>query len=67
MSGKKYRVEQDGQFLGHHSGHTPQDAVSKMMSKMYGQIYEPDSTKDFICYRGKYNYVVNVSGDNNEG
>lgn len=63
---KKYRVEQDGQFLGHHSGHTPQDAVSKMMGKMYGQIYNPDITKDFICLRGKYSYTVNMNGDNIE-
>lgn len=66
MSGKKYRVEQNGQFLGHHSGHTPEDAVYKAVSHSYGEIYKPDMTKDFTCYRGNATYIVNVSGDNNE-
>ena len=64
--GKKYRVEQNGQFLGNHSGHTPQDAVQKVMQHLYGQIYNPDLTQDFICYKGKETYVVNLnSGESN--
>lgn len=67
MSGKKYRVEQNGQFLGHHSGHTPADAVHKVFNRSYGEIYNPDKTKDFTCYRGKYTYVVNLSEVADEG
>lgn len=29
MGGSKWKIEQNGQFLGHHSGHTPLDAVKK--------------------------------------
>lgn len=32
MGSKKYRVEQEGQFLGHYSAHNPAEAVSKAIA-----------------------------------
>jgi hypothetical protein len=63
--GKKYRVEQNGQFLGNHSGHTPQDAIHKAMQGLYGQIYKPNLVDDFICYKGKDIYTINLGGESN--
>ena len=45
---KKYRVEQDGQFLGHWVAHTPHEAVMKMMKSSYANCYNIDKNGEFI-------------------
>ena len=44
--GKKYKVSQNGQFLGHFQAHTAADAVVKAVEK-YGQYY-PVDTNDYF-------------------
>ena len=50
MSGK-YRVEQNGQFLGHHGAHNAAEAVEKAVNK-YGQFYNINTNDWFDVYRG---------------
>ena len=64
MGGNKWKIEQNGQFLGHHSGHTPKDAVDKAC-RTYGQIYPVNPNEDFICTKGKN--VCVVKGTSYEG
>ena len=45
---KKYRVEQDGQFLGHWVAHTPHEAVMKMMKSSYANCYKVDTNGEFL-------------------
>lgn len=47
MAGK-YRIEQAGQFLGHWTAHTPQEAISKMLHSDYGKCYNIDDYGEFI-------------------
>ena len=52
MSGNKWRVEQFGQFLGHHQGHTAQDIIYKAI-KSYGPYYKDkiDTAGIFDLYK----------------
>lgn len=55
---KKYKVMQNGVFLGHHSGHTPQDAVRKAVQK-YGEYYNMDTAGQFtVTGNGLFNQEV---------
>lgn len=64
MGGSKWRVEQNGQFLGHHSGHTPLDAIKKAC-RTYGQVYNIsyENGDTFICTRGAQTEIVEVIKD----
>lgn len=55
----KYKVEQNGQFLGHHSGHTPADAVVKAINKN-SQYYNINTNDWFDTYRGSDHQRVYV-------
>ena len=49
----KFRVSVDGKFLGHYTGHTPQDAIQKAIKANY--IYHKDkidNCKEFELQRG---------------
>lgn len=50
MSGKKYKVEQNGQFLGHWSAHSAAEAVEKAV-KNYGSYYNVNTNDWFDVYR----------------
>lgn len=49
MSGNKYRIEQNGQFLGHHTGHSAAEAVEKAVNK-YGSYYKINTNDYFDVY-----------------
>lgn len=57
MSGNKWRIEQNGQFLGHHMGHTAGDAVEKAI-KSYGPCYNIDPDDWFDVYKGSYHTQI---------
>lgn len=59
MSGNKYRVEQNGQFLGHHSGHEPAEAIAKAVDK-YGDCYKINTNDWFDVYRGAHHARIYV-------
>lgn len=48
---KKYRVEQNGQFLGHHRAHSPKNAIEKAILT-YGPFYNINQTDMFVVTRG---------------
>lgn len=50
LSGKKYRVEQNGQFLGHWCAHSAAEAVEKAVNG-YGKYYEINANDWFDVYR----------------
>lgn len=57
MSGK-YRIEQNGQFLGHWTAHTPEEALDKMFHSSYNQCYNIDDYGVFDIYKnGKHERV----------
>ena len=60
MSGKKYKVEQDGQFLGHHCAHSPREAISKSIST-YGKYYDINKYGWFNVTRGDKTW--NITGE----
>jgi len=64
MSGRKYKVEQNGYFLGHHSGNSPLVALGKAM-KTYGEFYPINEAKEFIITRGSQVYIVDLCGEEN--
>lgn len=49
--GKKYKISQNGQFLGHFQAHTPADAVVKAVAK-YGQYYPTNPNEYFDVQYG---------------
>jgi len=60
VSGNKYRVEQDGQFLGHHSGHTPREAIKKAINN-YGNFYNINEYGWFDLTKGKD--TIHITGE----
>ena len=52
MSGKKYKIYQGTQFLGHHGGSSAAQAVEKMLKTMYASVYNVDPDGCFDVYRG---------------
>lgn len=60
--GKKYKVEQEEQFLGHHRAHTPRQAVEKALST-YGPFYTNiDANGAFKVSRGQTSVEVYAEG-----
>lgn len=55
----KYKVEQDGQFLGHWQTKTPADAVVKAIEE-YGSYYDIDTNDFFDVYRGSKHAKIYV-------
>lgn len=58
MAGK-YKVEQNGQFLGHWAAHSPADAVVKAVEK-YGPYYNINTNDYFDVYRGSKHAKIYV-------
>ena len=51
----KYKVVQNGQFLGHWQAHTPKEAIEKAI-KNYGSFYEINKKDYFDVTSGRYQY-----------
>lgn len=62
MASKKYKVEQNGQFLGHHTGSKFSTVVQKAIDK-YGVCYHINSNDNFILTRGIHTYSYNPQED----
>ena len=52
MSGKKYKIYQADQFLGHHCATSAAQAVEKMLKTMYASVYNVDPDGCFDVYYG---------------
>ena len=53
----KYKVEQNGQFLGHWQAHTPQEAIIKAIDN-YGSYYKIDKEGYFTVTSGRHQYHI---------
>ena len=58
MSGKKYKIYQGTQFLGHHCATSAAQAVEKMLKTMYASVYNVDSNGCFDVYYGSDYFQV---------
>ena len=59
MSGsRKYRVEQNKQFLGHFGGHSPYEAVNAAYNKNANFYYGIDKDGVFDVYRFNHHWIV---------
>lgn len=54
----KYKIEQNGQFLGHHMGHTPKEAIDKMLKSSYAECYNVDKHGLFNLTCGQHSYHI---------
>lgn len=54
----KYKIEQNGQFLGHHMGNTPKEAVNKMLTTLYGKCYSINKHGTFDLTTGRNHYHI---------
>lgn len=52
MSGKKYKIYQKGQFLGHHCATSAAQAIEKMSHTLYPVAYKVDFNDYFDIYYG---------------
>lgn len=52
MTGGKYKIEQNGQFLGHWCATSPEQAIEKMSKTLYAGVYKPDFNSSFDVTRG---------------
>lgn len=52
MSGKKYKIYQKNQFLGHWCATSPAQAIEKMSKTLYAEVYKPDFNNSFDVTRG---------------
>ena len=52
MSGKKYKIYQKGQFLGHHCATSAAQAIEKMSHTLYATVYNVDFNDYFDVYYG---------------
>ena len=52
MTGGKYKVEQNGVFLGHHCATSPVQAIEKMSETLYAEVYKPNFNDYFDVYYG---------------
>ena len=58
MSGKKYRIYQYGQFLGHWCATSAADAIEKMSKSLYPVVYNVNFNDYFdICYGNSYSKI----------
>ena len=58
MSGKKYKIEQNGQFLGHWCATSAEEAVEKMLASLYAKIYNIDTDNRFDVYKGSFHTQI---------
>ena len=65
MGSKKYKVQQNGQFLGYWSAHSAIEAIEKAV-KNYGQYYNIDTNDWFDVSYGTNSAQIYV-GETNEG
>lgn len=54
---KKYKVEQNGQFLGHWCAHSPQEAIEKAITN-YGIYYDIDPEGAFDVVYGSKKFHI---------
>ncbi len=54
----KYKIEQNGQFLGHHMGRTPREAINKMLESSYATCYNINKYGWFDLTCGRHNYHI---------
>ena len=52
MSGKKYKIYQNGQFLGHHWATSAAQAIEKMSHTLYATTYDVNFNDYFDVYHG---------------
>ncbi len=52
MSGKKYKIYQNEQFLGHHCATSPAQAIEKMSKTLYPVAYNVNFNDYFDVYYG---------------
>lgn len=60
MSGKKYKIYQYGQFLGHHCATSPVQAIEKMSKTLYAEVYKPNFNDYFDVTRGNHTAQIYV-------
>ncbi len=52
MSGKKYKIYQNSQFLGHWCATSPAQAIEKMSRTLYATVYNINFNDYFDVYYG---------------
>lgn len=60
MTGGKYKVEQNGVFLGHHCATSPVQAIEKMSKTLYAEVYKPNFNDYFDVTRGSHTAQIYV-------
>lgn len=60
MTGGKYKIEQNGQFLGHWCATSPAGAIEKMSKSMYAEVYKPNFNDYFDVIRGNHSTKIYV-------
>lgn len=60
MTGGKYKIEQNGQFLGHWCATSPAGAIEKMSKSMYADVYKPNFNDYFDVIRGSHSTKIYV-------
>jgi hypothetical protein len=60
MTGGKYKIEQNGQFLGHWCATSPARAIEKMSKSMYADVYKPNFNDYFDVTRGSHTARIYV-------
>lgn len=60
MTGGKYKIEQNGQFLGHWCATSPTGAIEKMSKSMYADVYKPNFNDYFDVTRGSHSTKIYV-------
>lgn len=58
MSGNKYKVTHNGQFLGHHCANSPAEAVQKMFKTNYPEFYNVTKEDTFEVFKSGKQYNV---------
>lgn len=60
--GKKYKVQQGNQFLGHYSAHSAEEAIAKAIEKQ-SEFYSIDPNAPFDIKYGLNWQTVTIGGD----
>ena len=63
MSGKKYKIYQNSQFLGHHCATSPAQAIEKMSHTLYATVYNVNFNDYFDVYYGNDYSQIYVGED----
>lgn len=61
MSGKKYKIYQNGQFLGHWCAPEDYKAIRKMLNSSYAKVYNVSPDDYFDIYKGSEYFHVHIS------